>query len=95
MKVPLKFRLLLIAIIITAGAAFLIFNENGLIKYMKLKEDHKILNAKADSMDLENKRLEEEIDSLSRKVPAKIEQTAREQYDMMRRGETKVEVIEK
>jgi cell division protein FtsB len=95
MKIPLKIRLLLVSLVIIAGAAFIIFNQNGLLKYSKLKKEVEALNLKADSLDKENKRLENEIDSLTRKVPAKIEQTAREKYDMLRKGETKVEVIEK
>jgi cell division protein FtsB len=95
MKHPLKLKLFIITLIIIAAAAFIIFNENGLFTYMQLKQERNLLKVTADSMDIENKRLEEEIDSLSRKVPAKIEQAAREKYDMLREGETKVEVIER
>jgi len=35
----------------------------------------------------ENKSLRNEVDSLERKVPAKIEKTAREKYGMIRKGE--------
>ena len=34
------------------------------------------------------------IDSLKQKVPAKIEKTAREKYDMIRKGEKVIEVKE-
>jgi cell division protein FtsB len=95
MKIPLKFRLLLVVLVVLAGAAFIIFNKNGALKYRELQHELERLNITADSLNHLNKRLEEEIDSLTRKVPAKIEQAAREKYDMMRRGETKVEVIER
>jgi cell division protein FtsB len=94
-KISLKMRLVLIALVILIGAVFITFNENGLLNYLKLKDELSTINEKAASMDQENKRLEEEIDSLARKVPAKIEQTAREKHDMLRKGETKVEIIEK
>jgi cell division protein FtsB len=43
----------------------------------------------------ENVRLQNEIDSLKNKIPAKIERTAREEYDMMRENEVKIDVNEK
>jgi cell division protein FtsB len=94
-KLTWKKRLLIIMLIFLAGAAYITFNENGLLSYMKLKDKLTDINAKADSMDQKIRRLEEEIDSLNRKVPAKIEQTAREKYDMLRKGETKIEIIER
>jgi cell division protein FtsB len=44
---------------------------------------------------LENVRLKNEIDSLQKKVPAKMEQVAREKYNMKRKDETLIEVEEK
>ena len=41
-----------------------------------------------------NENLVNEIDSLKKEVPAKIEQIAREKYDMIKEGETTIEVNE-
>jgi cell division protein FtsB len=40
-------------------------------------------------------KLQNEIDSLKNKVPAKIEQVAREKYNMKRENEITIEVEEK
>jgi cell division protein FtsB len=85
----------LVLFFIVLGALFIFFNENGYLKYIELKEKVADLQSRIDTLSYQNKRLEEEIDSLTRKVPAKIEQTAREKYDMLRKGEIKVEIIEK
>jgi cell division protein FtsB len=95
MKISPKIRFYSIFILLLAGVLFFIFNSNGLLKYMELKERVTELQIQIDSVDRQNKMLEDQIDSLTRKVPAKIEQTARENYDMLRKGEVKVEVIEK
>ena len=39
-----------------------------------------------------NTLLKNEVDSLERKVPAKIEKTAREKYGMIRKGEKTIEI---
>lgn len=95
MKISPKIRFYSIVILLSAGVLFFIFNSNGLLKYMELKNRVSELQVQIDSVDRQNKMLEDQIDSLTRKVPAKIEQTARENYDMLRKGEVKVEVIEK
>ncbi len=87
-----KFYLLLAVILI--GGAYLFFNEFGILKYIELKNDVDSLKQKIAKVDDENKALESEIDSLKRKEPAKIEQVAREKYNMMREGEKKIEMNE-
>ena len=42
----------------------------------------------------ENNSLKGEIDSLKKEIPAKIEQIAREKYDMIKEGERTIEVKE-
>ena len=42
----------------------------------------------------ENKNLKGESDSLKKEIPAKIEQIAREKYDMIKEGERTIEVKE-
>ena len=74
---------------------YLIFNESGVIKFLKLKEQVKLLNQQISDVDKDNKRLQSEIDSLKNKIPAKIEKIAREKYGMIRKGEITIKVIEK
>jgi cell division protein FtsB len=90
-----KLSFYIAGIFIIVGIIFIIFNDNGIIRYMKLKDELYTLQMRIDSLHNQNKMLENQIDSLTRKVPAKIEQTARENYDMIRPGEIKVEVIER
>jgi len=77
------------------GLGFLVFNESGFIKYLKLKNEVKELRNEVSEKELENKNREAEIDSLEKKNPAKIEQTAREKYGMMKKGEKIIKVEEK
>jgi cell division protein FtsB len=89
----LKFYIFLILFLI--GLAFILFNEYGLFKYQSLKSDVKSLNEQISNTEKENKALEGEIDSLQKKIPAKIEKTAREKYNMLRKGEKDIQVKEK
>ena len=49
------------------------------------------MNTRITQLEEENRKLEAEIDSLKRNVPAKIEKIAREKYDMIRPNEKKIE----
>jgi len=77
------------------GLGFLVFNESGFIKYLKLKNEVKELRNEISEKELENKSREAEIDSLEKKKSAKIERTAREKYGMMKKGEKIIKVEEK
>jgi cell division protein FtsB len=90
-----RLRSYLFLLIFIAGLIFLFFNSQGVIKYLKLKNEVKEINSKIDAADKENKSLEGEIDSLQKKVPAKIERTAREKHNMIREGEKVIKVEEK
>lgn len=92
MKGKLKYYLLLI--LIAGGTAFLFFNEYGIIKYLKLKNEVDELNKKYSRVEEENSRLKSEIDSLEKKIPAKIEKSARENYRMIKPGEKSIEIKE-
>ncbi len=59
----------------------LLFNDNGLIKYFKLKKEIVELNSSIDETKKEISRLSKEIDSLQTS-DAKIEKVAREKYRM-------------
>lgn len=82
-------------VIVLIGIIFLIFNESGFIKYLKLKSEVNQLNKEVKARDLENINREAEIDSLEKKNPAKIEEVAREKYGMMKKGEKVIKVEEK
>lgn len=86
-----KTRFYIIASVVVIGTLYLIFNSNGIAKYAKVKNDLESLNLRISQLELENKKLEAEIDSLKRNVPAKIEKIAREKYNMIRPNEKKIE----
>ncbi len=89
-----KIFLFLFLAIFLFGIFYLIFNENGLIKYIKLEKEINSLNEQLKMLEEGNENLVNEIDSLKKEVPAKIEQIAREKYDMIKEGETTIEVNE-
>lgn len=90
-----KFIVIIVGLFFLIGILFLFFNEYGVLKFIKLNRQVNELNEKIRTVEIENKRLQAEIDSLENKVPAKIEKVAREKYNMMRPGESKVVVEEK
>ncbi len=89
-----KIRKYFFVVIFIAGLIFLFFNEQGVVKYLKLKNEVSELDSQIKKVDEENKKLQGEIDSLKKKIPAKIERTAREKYDMQRDGEKVIKVVE-
>ncbi len=90
-----KLKYIIFAIFFIIGLLYVFFNNSGVIKYLKMKQQVNALNDQIDSVNVENKRIKSEIDSLQNKIPAKIEKVAREKYNMIRKGETKIQVIEK
>ncbi len=90
-----KFILIFISLIFIAGIIFIFFNEYGILKFIKLNNRVNELSQQIKEVEKENKRLQAEIDSLESKVPAQIEKVAREKYNMMRQGESKIVVEEK
>ena len=90
-----KIKIYIFLLLFLIGLAFLFFNEFGIFKYQGLKNDVKSLNEQITNTKNENKALEEDIDSLRKKIPAKIEKTAREKYHMIRKGEKSIRVKEK
>jgi|YelNatPaOPRAMG01_1025707.scaffolds.fasta_scaffold11220_2 cell division protein FtsB len=77
------------------GVFFITFNNEGIIKYFKLRKQLDSLNTQIDSVKQNNVLLQSDIDSLEKKVPAKIEKVAREKYNMIRKGEKEIKIIEK
>lgn len=87
--------ILFISIIILALAAFLVFNKYGLLKYLSLKEEKEELEKRIILVEEENQRFQQQIDSLEKKIPAKIEQIAREKYGMKLKNERVIIIEEK
>ena len=50
------------------------------------------LNTQISNLQNDNERLQSEIDSLKKEIPAKIEKVAREKYDMIKEGERTIEL---
>lgn len=96
---PAQFRnklvLYLFGIVFMIGFLFLVFNENGLIRYLRLQNQLKEVEQEIRRVEHENKMLEAEIDSLSKKIPSKIERTARERYQMIKKNERSIRVEKK
>jgi cell division protein FtsB len=86
-----KTRFYIIASVVVIGTLYLLFNNDGVIMYAKVKSQLEDLNTRITQLEEENRKLEAEIDSLKRNVPAKIEKIAREKYDMIRPNENKIE----
>ena len=90
-----KFVLYVFISIVIIGVIYIFFNERGVIKFYGLKNQVNSMQVELDKVKLENERLKNEIDSLHKNIPAKMEQVAREKYNMKREGEIKIEVEEK
>ncbi|MBK9098378.1 MAG: septum formation initiator family protein [bacterium] len=90
-----KFVMYLFITIIILGMIYIFFNERGLVKYHGLKSKVDSMQVELENIKLENERLKNEVDSLQKKIPAKMEQVAREKYNMKREGETLIEIEEK
>jgi cell division protein FtsB len=90
-----KIILYLFIAIVVIGSLYIAFNERGLVKYFGLKNQVDSMQVELEKVKLENDRLKNEVDSLQKKIPAKMEQVAREKYNMKREGETLIEVEEK
>ncbi len=90
-----KFIFYTFLIVFILGLFYILFNEYGLLKYFKIKSELDTINLQINKLKEENARLKNEIDSLKNKIPAKIERTARENYNMMRENEIKIDVQEK
>jgi cell division protein FtsL len=86
-----KSRFYIIAAVVVIGTLYLLFNSTGVIKYARAKNDLNNLHFRITQLEEENRKLEAEIDSLKRNVPAKIEKIAREKYNMIKPTEKKIE----
>lgn len=91
----LNIKITIVVILFFIGTMFILFNEFGLLKYLRLQKEVNEYKREMQEVNEENKSLRNEVDSLERKVPAKIEKTAREKYGMIRKGEKTIEIITK
>jgi cell division protein FtsB len=82
------------AIVTLAVMAFITFNEYGLLKYLHVKKELKQLNDQILRSEERIKAMEAEIDSLKTSKD-KIEQVAREKFDMMKKNEKVFKIEEK
>lgn len=89
-----KYVLYVFIFIVVVGLIYIFFNERGVIKYLGLKSRVDSIQVELEKVKLENERFKNEIDSLQKKIPAKMEQVAREKYNMKRESETVIEVEE-
>jgi cell division protein FtsB len=88
-------KISIVVILFFVATLFILFNEFGLLKYLRLKKEVSEYKKEMQIVNDENKVLKNEVDSLQRKVPAKIEKSAREKYGMIRKGEKTIDIITK
>ena len=91
----INIKITVVVILFFLGTLFILFNEFGLLKYLRLQKEVRETKRELQIVNEKNKLLKNEVDSLERKVPAKIEKTAREKYGMIRKGEKAIEIIAK
>ncbi len=83
-----------IIVVFLVAISFLVFNENGLLKYLKMKNELNQLNDQILKAEDRLRLLTAEIDSL-KTSRAKIEKVAREKFDMMKKNEKVFKIEEK
>ena len=96
MTLPSKkliYRILFLTVTL-AVLTFITFNEYGLLKYLHVKKELKQLNDEILRSEERIKAMEAEIDSLKTSKD-KIEQVAREKFDMMKKNEKVFKIEEK
>jgi|ERR1039458_3453674 cell division protein FtsB len=91
----INIKIAVVVVLFFISTMFILFNDFGLLKYMRLQKEVNEYKREMQDVNEQNKSLKNEVDSLERKVPAKIEKTAREKYGMIRKGEKAIEIITK
>ena len=92
----LKNRLITYALIAVVAViiGYVVFNEYGILKYLKLENEINNLDDQIEKTESEIKENRLEIDSL-KNSDVKIEQVAREKYRMHRKNEKSFKIEEK
>ena len=85
---------IIVILILLGSLAFLFFNENGILKYLKTKSELKHLDQELRKAVEKVNALEKEIDSL-KTSKEKIERVAREKFHMMKKNEKVFKIEEK
>ena len=88
----LNIKITLVVFLFFVATMFILFNEFGLLKYMRLQKEVNETKKEIQLVNEQNRLLKNEVDSLERKVPAKIEKSAREKYGMIRKGEKTIDI---
>ena len=76
-----RFSKIVYLIVFSILVAFLLFSNNGLVKYFRLNNELDNLRLKIEKANLEIEKLDSQIDSLKNST-VKIERVAREKYRM-------------
>lgn len=85
---------LVFTFVIISVIAFLVFNENGILKYLSLKNELHELDLQINTAEEKIRMLESEIDSLINSKE-KMEIVARERYHLMLPDERVLKIEEK
>jgi len=89
----INFLFLIYLVIFLFGIAFLVFNDFGYLKYRRMKKEVAEMQKELDKTRGMLKQLKMEIDSL-KTSGYKIEQVAREKYNVIRPGEKVIKIKE-
>ena len=87
-------KYLLVLAFLIAIISFLLFNEFGVVKYFKLKNEIAEISQRIQEAEEKIEKMNAEIDSLNNSN-VKIEKVAREEYHMLKENEEALEVKEK
>ena len=91
---PRNIKYLLVLAVLIAIISFLLFNEFGIVKYFKLKNEIDGITLRIEEAEKNIEKMNAEIDSLNNSN-IKIEKVAREEYHMLKKNEQALEVKEK
>ncbi|MCO6473428.1 MAG: septum formation initiator family protein [Melioribacteraceae bacterium] len=78
-------------VLFLAIAAFLLFNQSGIIKYYELKSEFKLIQSRITEAKNQIFKLEHELDSLKTEL-VKVEHVAREKYLMLKPNEKGIKI---
>ena len=91
MEIPQKAKFILYAFFAFLIIAFIVFNSNGLLKFFSLKSQITQIEEQIKEVDVKLDSLNNEIDLL-KNSDKKIEQVAREKYNMHKKNETPIRI---
>jgi len=85
---------ILIAVVFLSATSFIVFNENGLLRFLKIRKELKQMDSEIKKAEEKLFMLEREIDSL-KTSKVKLERVAREKYHMLKKTEKVFRIEEK